>query len=168
MKKLNFGCGEDIRKEWDNADIIKLEGVNLIFDFDKFPYPIEDNTYEYVYSDNVFEHLDYLEKTVLELWRICKPNAEIRVIVPYYNYSGAFNSVHHKRWFNNHTLRILFGCENVLFGSDYESAGKFEIINQKFNVRKGLGWIPQKIIIPISHFIPNLIGSIDIRIRVKK
>ncbi|MEK6830837.1 MAG: hypothetical protein AABX77_02310 [Nanoarchaeota archaeon] len=49
MKKLNFCCGNDIRKDLDNHDIQEKEGI-LSFDADKFPYPIKDNTYDYIYK----------------------------------------------------------------------------------------------------------------------
>ena len=40
VKKLNFGCGRDIREGYVNADIARLDGVDKVFDFNKFPYPI--------------------------------------------------------------------------------------------------------------------------------
>jgi len=72
MKKLNFGCGEDIRTGWDNVDIQKSQKVQKSFDFNKFPYPIKDDTYDYVWSRSVLEHLDEPDKVLHELWRICK------------------------------------------------------------------------------------------------
>ena len=50
MRKLNFGCGRDIKKGWDNCD--KQEGKGIItFNADKFPYPFKDNTYDYILLD---------------------------------------------------------------------------------------------------------------------
>lgn len=34
MKRLNFGCGSNIREGWDNVD-------RQDFDFNEFPYPIK-------------------------------------------------------------------------------------------------------------------------------
>jgi len=167
MKKLNFGCGYDIREGWDNVDIWKVEGVNKAFDFEKFPYPIKDNTYDYVYSINVFEHLKDLNNIVLELHRICKNKAIIETEVPYYNYVNMFSDVTHYTFFNNVTFFVLFGILNEKV-SFVPTKGKFKLIEQKIIARKGLRWMPQKMIILISHFIPNLVLNINCKVEVIK
>ena len=47
MKKLNFSCGGDIKEGWDNCDIQESQNV-LFCDANKFPYPFNDNTYDYI------------------------------------------------------------------------------------------------------------------------
>jgi len=37
MKKLNLGCGNDIKKDYVNLDIAKLQGVNVVWDVNKLP-----------------------------------------------------------------------------------------------------------------------------------
>jgi len=101
MKKLNFGCGKDIRKDYINADIAAREGVDRIFDFNVFPYPFADGEFGEIYADNVLEHLDDIPAVMRELHRIAKPNGEIRIIVPYYNCYGAYNDVTHKHYFSH-------------------------------------------------------------------
>ncbi len=49
MKKLNFGCGHDIKRGWDNVDLQKDKRLTNSFDFNKLPYPIKSNTYDYIY-----------------------------------------------------------------------------------------------------------------------
>ena len=65
--KLNFGCGTDIKEGYVNADI--QEGADLVFDFNKFPYPFKDNEFDYIYSRNVLEYLENPEKVLIELRR---------------------------------------------------------------------------------------------------
>ena len=72
MKRLNFGCGPDIREGWDNIDVQKGKGITKSFNFDKFPYPIKDNTYDYILMKMVIEHLSKPDKSIEELWRITK------------------------------------------------------------------------------------------------
>lgn len=98
MKQLNFGCGTNIRKDWDNADIIKNFGANLVFDTTKFPYPIKSNTYDYILADNCLEHLPNPEKVIDELVRISKNGAVIEINVPHMNCEGAFNLGHISFW----------------------------------------------------------------------
>ena len=43
INKLNFGCGPEIMKGYVNMDILKLSGVDVVHNFNKFPYPFKDN-----------------------------------------------------------------------------------------------------------------------------
>jgi len=37
--RLNFGCGNDIRKDYFNVDIKSSKNIDKSFDFNYFPYP---------------------------------------------------------------------------------------------------------------------------------
>lgn len=100
MLKLNFGCGRKILPGWTNVDIQKGTNVDKSFNFDQYPYPFKDNTFDYVLTDNVLEHLEDPIKVLDELYRICKRGAIIRIIVPYYHCKGAYNDITHQHYFN--------------------------------------------------------------------
>jgi SAM-dependent methyltransferase len=100
MRKLNFGCGEDIRKGWDNFDLRD-------FDFDKLPYPIKDDTYDYILAKAIIEHLLYPKKALKELCRITKNKGIIEIIVPYYNNYNSYNDIEHLHHFNERAFRDL-------------------------------------------------------------
>ena len=57
MKKLNLGCGQNILKDYVNLDAMKLDGVDVIHDLEKFPWPFKDNTFDEVYTSHTLEHL---------------------------------------------------------------------------------------------------------------
>ncbi len=98
--KLNFGCGNEILEGFDNFD-------KNDFDFNIFPYPIKDNTYDYVYSKCVLEHLFDIRMVLKELHRIAKNNGKIEIIVPYYNNYTAFSDVGHLHYFNKRSFEDL-------------------------------------------------------------
>lgn len=110
MKKLNFGCGSDIKDEkegWDNVDIQKHPKITKSFDFNKFPYPLKDDYYDYVYICTVLENLDEPEKALLELHKKCKKDALIEIIAPYWNNKGVWNDLKSKRGFNKECFYLL-------------------------------------------------------------
>lgn len=41
MKKLNLGCGKDIKAGYVNLDIVKLDGVYVVWDVNKLPLPFK-------------------------------------------------------------------------------------------------------------------------------
>ncbi|VVB82957.1 Methyltransferase domain protein [uncultured archaeon] len=107
MNKLNFGCGEDIKEGFDNIDVQINPKIQKSFNFDKFPYPIKENSYDYIWSRSVLEHLEEPDKVLNELWRICKPNAVIEMIVPYYNNKSAVSDMQHKHFFSDTTFKVF-------------------------------------------------------------
>ena len=140
MKKLNFGCGTDLKEGWDNIDIQKSDKVAKSFDFDLFPYPIKDNSYDYIYTRNVLEHLNDPEKTLYELWRIGRNNTEIEIIVPYYGNKGAYSCLNHRHYFNDTAFLAFVNQDKQI-----DKKQKFEIIELKL--------IPSKIGIFFPEFI---------------
>ena len=57
MKRLNFGCGKDVKAGYVNADIAKLSGVDVHFDFEQFPYPFKNNEFGEIFCRHVLEQL---------------------------------------------------------------------------------------------------------------
>jgi len=164
MKKLNFGCGNDIKKgkEWDNVDIQKSPEVKS-FDFNKFPYPIKDNTYDFVYTRNVLEHLDEPEKTIMEFWRMCKPNAVIEMIVPYYTNKGAYSSLNHKHFFNETAFEELIKQTTTI--NKKEKFKKIKILLVPSFPGK---FFPRFLREKLSLFVSGLISEIYIKFEVIK
>ncbi|MEM2956117.1 MAG: methyltransferase domain-containing protein [Candidatus Pacearchaeota archaeon] len=126
-KLLNIGCGTDIRKGYINLDIVKLPGVDVVWDIEKFPYPFKDNTFDEIFCSHVLEHVSDLVKVMEEIWRISKPHARIKIIVP--NFSGyyAFVDPTHKRFFTYSTFDYFTGAG---LGKYYTKA-RFRIIKKR-------------------------------------
>lgn len=119
--KLNFGCGSDYREGWINVDMSQ-EGdeygakikTDKAFNFDKFPYPFKDNTFDYIYTNQVLEHLLYPEKCMKELIRICKKGAIIEIRVPHFADYQAFENPTHKKYFSLNSINhMLYGSKVV-------------------------------------------------------
>lgn len=102
-RKLNFGCGRDVRDEWDNADVQEGDGV-ISFDFDELPYPIKSNSYDYIEIRSVLQMLDFPDRVLNELWRIAKPGGTIKIEVPYWHNKGAYNDIQTKHIFNENSF----------------------------------------------------------------
>jgi len=164
IKKLNFGCGKDIKKgkEWINVDIQKNKNIDKSFDFDKFPYPFKDNEFDYVFADNVIEHLKNPRKVILEFWRISKPNAIIEVIVPYFKAEGAYNDPTHKTFWNRRCI------EQLLNPSYSYNKKNFEVLeNKRFSTNK-LRFVPSFIRYVLDYFMFNFYTGIKAKIKVVK
>lgn len=163
MKKLNFGCGEDILEGYDNIDIEKNNKIFKSFDFNKFPYPIKDNTYEYVLMKQVLEHVNKPDKVLHQLARICKNNAIIRIEVPYYNNKGAFGSLEHMHYFSDETFRD-FCEERAILGKQM----KFIIVKLNLTPTNIGSVFPAKIREKLSLFLGGLISQVHVELKINK
>ena len=106
-KKLNIGCGKDIKLDCINLDYIKREGVDVCWNLNKYPWPFEDNSFSEVYAHHILEHLDDFGKAMEEIKRICCNNAHIFIIVPHFSFAGAYWDPTHKRFFSFFTFDYL-------------------------------------------------------------
>ncbi len=97
MKKLNLGCGSDIKKGFVNIDLYSDE-ADIKWDLDKYPYPFKDNTFDFIFASHIIEHLDDPTRCLQELRRILKVNGDLRMIIPYSAHASAFNPTHRNYW----------------------------------------------------------------------
>lgn len=87
MKRLNLGCGNDIRQGYVNADFIKTHPSVMIVDFSKFPYPFKDNEFDEIHCYGVMEHIgdnkEEFKKAIKEMIRITKNGGKWFLTVPH-------------------------------------------------------------------------------------
>lgn len=146
MKKLNIGCGKDIRPGYVNVDIIEHEGVDVCCDIEKV-LPFEDNSIDEILLYHVLEHIDNFDALLDEIWRIAKDEALVKIIVPYYRNKNAFTDPHHKRFFTEDTFNYWISDRKERLSYDTGSKVLFELKNMELV-------FPKSIISVIWHIIP--------------
>lgn len=165
MKKLNFGCGNKIKEGWVNVDIQKGPCIDKSFDFYDSVYPFKDNTFDYVLIDNVLEHLRDPHLVIKKLWKICKKDATIEIIVPYYNSYHAYSDPTHVVFFNEDCIR--YTILNLLY-EDSEAKEKFEITELVSVPQRFLKWVPMKFLNVMKRFFNNVVVELRVKARVIK
>lgn len=105
---LNLGCGKDIIEGAVNIDHVKLPGVDLVMDLEKFPYPFKDKSVNEVHLYFVLEHLDEHFRVIEEIFRILKKGGMLYIRVPHgsscYGQWGEFT---HKRGYGYYSFDIF-------------------------------------------------------------
>ena len=83
IPKLHIGCGPFVMEGWLNVDIQCHRPDIRYMDAGK-PYPFPDHSFDYIYSEHLFEHLSVEEQTVMlqECYRILKPGGRMRLAMP--------------------------------------------------------------------------------------
>lgn len=100
-RRLNLGCGNDIRPEYMNVDICDLPGVDKVISVDPFyPHlPFADEEFDEIIAFHVLEHMSNKPMVIEEIWRIASHNARIKIKLPDRNHSDAFlDPTHFSYW----------------------------------------------------------------------
>lgn len=146
MKKLNLACGRDIQKGYINSDLYDFDGVDIKFDFNKFPYPFKDNELDEIRAMRILEYSNSINEVMEEFYRICKNGAKIIINVP------ASPSPHS---FQNPLIKAHFTYNTFTYyerngGVDQQSFNPhFKIIKRKYIFSSG-GFLSK------LNFLPNL------------
>ena len=80
---LNLGSGNTYKDNFINVDFFGNKMIDYGMDL-RFPFKIESNSIDGIFSEHTFEHLSHLEgdNALSECYRILKAEAKIRIIVP--------------------------------------------------------------------------------------
>lgn len=113
MRKINIGCGRDIKKGWDNLDSHNKKGANIIWDLNRLPLPIKDKTYDYILCSQVLEDLADPLPLMEELVRIAKVGGLIEITVSYE--TSCHQSIYHKSAFTFYSFTSF-----VMHETNYE------------------------------------------------
>lgn len=72
-RKLNLGSGEFLKEGFINVDYYSNSTPDISHNLNQLPYPFENDYFERVEADHVFEHLYEPFQVMQELHRICAP-----------------------------------------------------------------------------------------------
>lgn len=146
-KSLDIGCGNRKVKGAIGLDSVKIEGVDIVHDLNKFPYPFKDNSFDIIYANQVLEHLDApLDKILGELCRICEPEGKIKIVVPHALNVAGFADPTHKKFFTYFTFDYFGSNEQ-----SYYTKTRVKIIKKKFIYITGNK--SSKLLKPLEYFI---------------
>lgn len=115
-RRLNLGCGDDIRPGYVNLDVAPLRGVDVVHDLADLPLPFPDAHFEEAVCQDVLEHLDFVA-VLRELHRIMRPGARLHIRSPHFTSRGAFLDPTHRTSFSVETFEFFVG--NGHFGRGY-------------------------------------------------
>jgi SAM-dependent methyltransferase len=100
MKILDFGCSNNKVDHALGVDIDVRNHPDLVFDLNKFPYPLKDSSVDRVYAKHILEHLQDLYGIFREVHRILKRDGDFMIEVPHFTSRVAYSEPEHNRYFS--------------------------------------------------------------------
>lgn len=104
MRKLNLGCGRDIRPDHINVDLVKREGVDFAVDLDTAPWPFADDNFDRILAYDIFEHVHKPIVFMTECHRLLHPGGILHLRTPHYLAQHAYTDPTHVRFPTEHTF----------------------------------------------------------------
>lgn len=124
--KLDLGCGGNKEKGFVGVDVKAGDSVDIIHDFDDYPYPFKDSSVEYIKASGIIEHLDDRRMFLRECWRMLQPRGILYVKVPHYSGRSAYAHPEHKTFYSLDFPDFL--TENSAWLTDWFNRGFSETI----------------------------------------
>lgn len=114
--RLNLGCGLRKYPGFLNVDKYPECAPDQAVDLEAFPWPWPDDSVAEVRMIHVLEHLGATTATYLgimrELWRVCRHDAEVLIVVPHPRHDSFLNDPTHVRPVTGDGLRMFSQTEN--------------------------------------------------------
>jgi len=165
-KILDIGCGNgEITKSFrelgmevygidiSESSLINIENSNFKkHDLSNHPYPYEDESFDYIFSKSVIEHMNEPDILIDEAFRLLKKNGMFICMTPSWkhSYQEAFYIDHtHVTPFIKHSLEVI--CELSGFKARCEYFYQLPIM-WKFPILNFFRFIIQKLPIPYRPF----------------
>ena len=110
MIKLNLGSGSKIKDGYVNVDKFDTFKPEVVHDLEKFPYPFENDSIDQILMLHVLEHIgkefSIFNSIMKELYRICKNNSIIDIVVPHPRHDDFLSDPTHVRPITDMTLSL--------------------------------------------------------------
>ena len=101
--RVDLGCGNSKPEGFIGVDMFHGPKVDVVADLNKrFPFP--DSSVDMVRAYDSIEHLHDRIHTMNEIWRICKHNAQVEIMVPSTDGRGAFQDPTHVSFWNKNSF----------------------------------------------------------------
>ncbi len=137
---LNLGCGNKPMKGYVNVDLYNEKFADQIVDLNK-TLPWDDETYDLIYSDNVFEHVQNLIQLIRECYRVLKKDGYLVIKTPYFKSKHAFVDPTHVHFFTIQSMDYFvngtyFNSTYPFFMENFKTAKIYLDPNNKSVIKK--------------------------------
>ena len=155
LRRLNLGCGKNIKKDWVNLDCVGLPGVDIVYDIEKLPLPFENEECDEIRFDNIFEYIEY-RSVLKDLYRILKTGGQLRIRVPHFTSRNNYVDPTHKKCFSIETFEFFVVESQASEDKDYYFCFHFsKIVYKKIKFfKKGIFW-GNRLIEPLVNLSPG-------------
>lgn len=158
-RRLNVGCGRNIREGWINLDNSDLDGIDIKFDLEQCrtsQIPLPDDSVDEFLLSHVIEHIHDAMGLMEELYRIAKPGAVCTILVPYGSSDDAWEDPTHRRPY--FTGSFAYFSQPTYWRADYGYRGDWQTTTIALHLLKSrFANVPQDQILQLVERARNVV-----------
>ena len=158
---IDVGCGAKKLPGAFGLDRRPHPGVDVVFDFES-GLPLKSASVEVVYLSHVLEHIQRLIPFMEEVYRVCRPGGEVRVVVPYYTSRGAYRDPTHVRFMTEDLFQYFE------MPTDYGIRTNFKVEEITYDVRKPFRFFPRYLQKRFRRYLWNVVDNMSVTLRAVK
>lgn len=134
VRRLNLGCGFDIRAGYVNFDSRSLPRIDVAAPVNPFypTLPFADEEFDEIIAYHVLEHVANKSAIIEEIWRVARNNAVIRIKLPDRRHSDAFLDPTHLSYWEVDTIDYFLPGHHL----SYYSLAKFGLMRKHTTSRE--------------------------------
>lgn len=124
---LDIGCGT--RKVDPGAiglDRAPAPGVDVVWDLDQYPWPLESDCFSRIHMSHVIEHVADAMRAMAEVHRVARPGASVFIATPHFSSHNSYVDPTHVRHLAAQSFDYFSGNH---FPSFVGAPFRFEIVN---------------------------------------
>jgi hypothetical protein len=181
---LNLGCGMRRQEGYINVD--RFGNPDVFHDLESFPWPWPDNSVSEVLMIHVLEHLgqdaETFRKIIQELFRICRDQAMIKLVVPHPKHDTYLGDPTHVRPITEAAIHLLSRKENIEciqdgaansclaieWNVDFEVSETIYLFDQRWKSRLDSGLISSAELYEATFNYNNVIETLEMKLKVLK
>lgn len=95
--RLNLGSGGDRRDGCLNVDRNPAASPDLVWDLDRYPYPLPAGHFDHIHALDVVEHLADIAAFMQEAHRLLREGGLLEITTPHFSCSNSYTDPAH-RW----------------------------------------------------------------------
>ena len=141
VRKLDIGCGRGKQEGYIGIDILDVDGVDIVWDLEKFPWPLEDSSFDYIKAHHIVEHINDLVGLFREIHRIASNDAILRIETPHFSSNNSWADPTHVKH-----LSLFFTDPFTRQGYLTEAKVCFELVSRRVSFGPLFGSIKARLI----------------------
>ena len=158
---IDLGCGDNKIEGAIGVDVRPGPGVDVVCDLER-GLPFKSGCAHIVSASHILEHMRDMIGLMEEIFRICRPNAVVEIVAPYYTSQGAFRDPTHLRYLSEDTF-LYFEPP-----TGYGIRTHFRIEKIRFGTRRPFRYFPEFIQKRCRRFLWNVVDNLYVTLRAVK
>ncbi|MGA2192409.1 MAG: class I SAM-dependent methyltransferase [Nitrospirota bacterium] len=96
VRALDIGCGPKKFGPAIGVDIKKHDGIDVVADMIRSPFPFKAGSFDLVVANHFIEHVDDVCSLMMQIHRVLRPGGLAVIRTPYFASPGSFQDPTHK------------------------------------------------------------------------